>query len=284
MPREIIANYVIVFLYMTGPVNEILGGVPQLVHIRISWQRIQQMLRNVEHYVETKEQAAVTIDPFKGPIQLQLNSVLYKYKNTEGEANGFVVGPFEMEFNSGEIVFIAGGNGSGKSTFSKLISGLYEPDEGEILLNGKKVSSDELNQYYSAILSDFHLFDRLYGIQTEGREEEIEQYLKLLELHDKVGVKNGYFTTTRLSTGQRKRLALLITQLEDRPILLFDEWAADQDPHYRRFFYEEMLPQMRAKGKCVIAITHDDQYFHLADKLIVMEMGKIRIETTKEDL
>ncbi|MEC3134274.1 ATP-binding cassette domain-containing protein, partial [Bacillus cereus] len=143
---------------------------------------------------------------------------------------------------------------------------------------------EELNQYYSAILSDFHVFDRLYGINTEGMKAEIDHYLELLQLSDKVGIENGRFTTTQLSTGQKKRLALLVTYLEDRPILLFDEWAADQDPGYRRFFYEELLPQMRAKGKCIIAITHDDQYFHLADKLIVMEMGTVKMNKTKEAL
>ncbi|KAA0784691.1 cyclic peptide export ABC transporter [Bacillus sp. BPN334] len=283
MPKETISNYVIVFLYMTGPVNEILGGIPQLVNVRISWQRIQQMVKSVDH-IKANEQIATTKEYLDVPICLQLQNVSYKYKNKDGDFTGFGIGPIDMEFNSGEIVFIAGGNGSGKSTLSKLITGLYEPNEGNVLLNGKEIAPEELNQYYSAILSDFHVFDRLYGINTEGMKAEIDHYLELLQLSDKVGIENGRFTTTQLSTGQKKRLALLVTYLEDRPILLFDEWAADQDPGYRRFFYEELLPQMRAKGKCIIAITHDDQYFHLADKLIVMEMGTVKMNKTKEAL
>ncbi|GGA37414.1 hypothetical protein GCM10007416_07900 [Kroppenstedtia guangzhouensis] len=281
IPKETIHNYVLVFLYMTGPVNELLNGIPQLVLVRISWKRIQEMIRSVAD-LETDEETAAMSPILEEPVRLQLKGVGYEYKNSAGDSTGFGVGPIDFEFNAGEIVFITGGNGSGKSTLAKLITGLYKPDVGEILLNGRKVTLEELNQCYSAILSDFHLFDRLYGIETKGHEAEIDQYLDLLRLRDKVGVENGYFTTTQLSTGQKKRLALLVTFLENRPIFLFDEWAADQDPDYRSFFYQELLPQMREKGKCIIAITHDDHYFHLADKRIKMDMGQIQLIQTEE--
>lgn len=281
IPKETIQNYVLVFLYMTGPVNELLNGIPQIVLVRISWQRINEMILSIVN-IEANAEIAATAEPVETPLHLELRGVRYVYKNTANEGRTFGVGPINYEFRSGEIVFVTGGNGSGKSTLSKLITGLYAADEGEVLLNGRVVTPEELNQSYSAILSDFHLFDRLYGIELEGREEDIRQYIELMQLSDKVGVENGRFTTTQLSTGQKKRLSLLVTYLEDRPILLFDEWAADQDPEYRRFFYQDLLPQLREKGKCVIVITHDDHYFHLADKMIAMDMGQIRNSNAEE--
>jgi putative ATP-binding cassette transporter len=154
---------------------------------------------------------------------------------------------------------------------------LYEPDGGSLTLNGEPISTRELGQCYSAIFGDYHLFDRFYGLDWQSKEVEINNYLERLELQDKLEIRNGVFSTTKLSTGQKKRLALLITYLEDRPICLFDEWAADQDPEYRRFFYEVLLPEMKASGKCIIAITHDDHYFHHADHIIKMDMGQMTL-------
>jgi ABC-type siderophore export system fused ATPase/permease subunit len=131
-----------------------------------------------------------------------------------------------------------------------------------------------LSENYTTIFSDFYLFDKLYGIEYEGKKEEIQRYLEVLQLDKKVKVEDGKFSTTKLSTGQKKRLALLVAYLEDKPIYLFDEWAADQDPEFRLFFYNALLTELRERGKCVIAITHDDQYFNLADKFIKMDMGK----------
>ncbi|MNN47971.1 ABC transporter ATP-binding protein YojI [compost metagenome] len=127
----------------------------------------------------------------------------------------------------------------------------------------------------STIFSDAYLFDRLYGIDYAEKEKEAQVYLRLLGLQDKVTIRDGQFSTTRLSTGQRKRLAMLVSYLDDKPICLFDEWAADQDPEYRAYFYTTLLPDLRSRGKCVIVITHDDRYFDMADKLIKLEMGKI---------
>jgi cyclic peptide transporter len=205
--------------------------------------------------------------------------VEYEYRSESGES--FVLGPINYEFRAGEIIFITGGNGSGKSTLAKIITGLYSPHKGVVSVNGLLVGSDSLGSLFSAIFADFYLFEKLYGIDQEHPPALIGQYLNQLRIQDKVKVSEGRFSTTKLSTGQRKRLALLLSYLEDKPICLFDEWAADQDPEFRRFFYEVLLPELRELGKCVIAITHDDQYFHLCDKLIEMKMGKIVAGSTQ---
>jgi len=193
----------------------------------------------------------------------------------QGEETKFKVGPINYEFNSGEVIFITGGNGSGKSTFAKLLTGLYSPTSGSLIMNGNTVSPNILNEYYSAIFNDFFLFEKLYGVDYTEKENEIKNYLNILQLDEKVEVVNGQFSTTKLSTGQKKRLALLVSYLDDRPIYVFDEWTADQDPEFRLFFYSNLLPDLQNNGKCIIAVTHDDRYFSFADKVIKMDMGKI---------
>lgn len=265
-------TYIFVILYMTGPVHGILGTIPNIFRVRISWNRINGLYEQLDQVkAATPGQAAggITDDS----LDIELRAVEYRYKNNEGEA--FSVGPLECRFKSGEITFITGGNGSGKSTLAKIITGLYAPDSGEIFINSKKSNPFELGEKYSAIFSDFHLFEKLYGLDYALKGAEVEKYLNLLHINDKVEIKNGVLNTIKLSTGQRKRLALLVSYLEDRQVYLFDEWAADQDPEFRSFFYNTLLPDLKNRGKCVIAITHDDRYFNLADNVIKMELGQI---------
>lgn len=265
-------NYVFVLLYMTGPVHGILGTIPNIFRVRISWKRINELSKELDSIQEAEKQAAPSLEVLE-QMELKLQAVEYHYGKSEGESFG--VGPIDCSFRSGEITFITGGNGSGKSTLAKLITGLYAPEQGSISVNGNPVSMRELSEQFSAIFSDFYLFDKLYGVPYTTKEAEISHYLNVLHLQDKVEIQDGKLNTTKLSTGQRKRLALLISYLEDRPICLFDEWAADQDPEYRAFFYNSLLPELKQRGKCIIAITHDDRYFDLADQVIKMELGKV---------
>ncbi|HEX2925661.1 MAG TPA: cyclic peptide export ABC transporter, partial [Ruminiclostridium sp.] len=264
-------NYVVVYLYMGGIVNQLINIVPFIVRVLVSWRRINGFIEEIS-YIEDTEQEVAAANGAED-LTIQFNGVTFRYKNENGEK--FSIGPISYSFRSGEVTFISGGNGSGKSTFAKLLTGLYECDEGEIMVNGQKVDSKTLGSYFSTVYSGFHLFDKLYGVDYGQKEEEIREYLELLRISDKVKIDNGVFDTLRLSTGQRKRLALLVSYLEDRPAYLFDEWAADQDPEFRNFFYKTILPELRARGKAVIAITHDDRYFKEADRLIKMENGKI---------
>ncbi len=194
------------------------------------------------------------------------------------EEKGFLLGPINLSLQPGEITYIVGGNGSGKSTLAKLITGLYTPQNGAIYLDGVEITEQNrewYRQHFSAIFSDFYLFDRCLGFKHNNLDREVERYLKQLQLDHKVQVKDGILSTTRLSQGQRKRLALLTAYLEDRPIYLFDEWASDQDPQFRDLFYREILVNLKERGKTVIVITHDDRYFHLADHIVKLDYGKI---------
>ncbi|MCY7337619.1 MAG: cyclic peptide export ABC transporter, partial [Chamaesiphon sp.] len=195
-----------------------------------------------------------------------------------GQENTFTLGPVDLTLYPGELVFIVGGNGSGKSTLAKLITGLYVPDAGEILLDGTLVDDrnrELYRQLFSTVFADFYLFERLLGLGLQDLDAQAKTYLEQLQLTHKVTIENGKLSTTALSQGQRKRLALLTAYLEDRPIYLFDEWAADQDTFFREIFYQQLLPELKQRGKAVLVISHDDRYFHLADRLLKLDYGQI---------
>jgi putative ATP-binding cassette transporter len=268
-----LASYVLIYLYMSGAVNVILNAIPNIVRIKISWKRVNKILAGFSY--KSEEESASTNIHSTQKIELDVKDIVYEYRSEEDDSSAFSVGPVNCSFKTGEVTFIAGGNGSGKSTLAKLITGLYRPQSGSITFNGNKVEPSELGKYSYAIFSDFHLFDKLYGIDSDGRSDEIKDQLKKLHMQDKVEIIDGAFSTTKLSTGQRKRLALMLCYLEDKPICIFDEWAADQDPEFRELFYKKILNELKNKGKCIIAITHDDRYFNLADKIIRMERGQV---------
>lgn len=269
----VLVSFIIVLLYILGPINAILRIAPQLVQIDIARKRIEKFTNGIP---VRDEEVNSRIELMSSIKDIKVKNIIFKYEERE-ENKRFEVGPIDLEIISGEILFIIGGNGSGKTTLAKLITGLYAPIEGSIKINGKELRAGEIGEYISVIFSDFHLFERLYDVDCTNKEDEIREYLKLLGLEGKVEIKNGCFSTTDLSTGQKKRLALLRCYLEDRPIYLFDELAADQDPQFRKFFYRDLLPKMKEKGKIVIAITHDDHYFDVADKVLKMDMGKIEV-------
>jgi putative ATP-binding cassette transporter len=266
-----IMSFVIVLLYLIGPVNSILGAVPNLMTLRIAWNRINNFIKEIPANLELGDKKSTQVRTVE---KLEIHDVAYQYESKEGA--GFGVGPINLEVNKGEILFIVGGNGSGKTTFAKLLTGLYKPHQGGILIDGKEVSSGELGEYYSVVFNPQYLFNRLYDIDVKKNSQVIKDLLETLNLGHKVKVsEEGTFSTTNLSGGQRKRLALLLCYLEDSPIFLFDEWAADQDPEYRKFFYRTLIPEMSKMGKIVIAITHDDHYFDIADRVVKMDQGQM---------
>jgi len=181
------------------------------------------------------------------------------------------------------MCFVIGGNGSGKTSFAKLLLGLYAPEEGAIRLNGQDITDevrDSYRQLFSSVHADFYLFETLFGLESAELDTAAREYLERLHLSDKLQVKDNVLSTTELSQGQRKRLALLTAYLEDRPIYVFDEWAADQDPLFKEVFYHQLLPDLKARGKTVIVISHDDRFYHVGDRVIKLENGQIVSDTS----
>lgn len=281
--RETMTGYVITTLYLMGPLAGVMSSISFFGRANVALEKVEKLgISLADHSTET-----CTLEPLKDDScfeSLQLREVVHSYHREQDDSN-FVLGPINLTFRPGELVFLVGGNGSGKSTLAKILTGLYIPEGGEIRLDGKPVTDqtrDSYRQLFSAVFSDFYLFDNLLGLGDQNLDARAEHYLKQLHLHHKVKVINGRLSTTAVSQGQRKRLALLTAYLEDRPFYLFDEWAADQDPLFKDIFYTQLLPELKARGKTVLVITHDDRYFNRADRIIKLDYGKLISEVEPE--
>lgn len=271
---QTISSYILTFTYLMLPMDNIINNLPQISKANVALQKIESLGLSLASRAEVS-----TVPPtLKSDwYSLDFNAVTHTYYR-EQEENGFLLGPINLKLLPKEIIFIVGGNGSGKSTLAKLLTGLYIPENGEIFLDQELITEQNrewYRQHFAVVFSDFYLFDELLGLGNTDVDTLAQGYLKKLQLDHKVKVHNGKLSTTALSQGQRKRLALLTAYLEDRPIYLFDELAADQDPSFKELFYTQLLPQLREQGKTILVISHDDRYFHLADRIIKLDYGKI---------
>jgi putative pyoverdin transport system ATP-binding/permease protein len=276
LPSESLIGYVVVLLYMMNPIWGIIGVLPTLEKGQVAFDNIQRLGVSLDEWVGSDNGEAL-VESVLHPV-VQFKGVIFTYARDVTREHSFQLGPIDIEIEPGKLLFVIGGNGSGKSTFVKVLAGLYCPQEGEILLGGTVVSDTNRAWYrdhYSVVFSDFFLFEKLLGLEEALVESQAHSYLSRLRMDHKVVIKGRAFSTTDLSQGQRKRLALVTAYLEDRAIYVFDEWAADQDPEYKEIFYNELLPDLRARGKSVVVITHDDRYFHLGDRVLTLEDGKV---------
>ena len=272
-----------IVLFIMGPLGEVIGTVPVIL-------RSDAAVANIEALEAAVDAAAGRVSLVEGPIihsirsfrNIECRAITFAYDDVVAR-DSFHLGPLDLRIDAGEILFLVGGNGSGKSTLLKVLTGLYPAGTGMILLNGQQVRAAYVPGYrslFSTVFADFHLFDRLYGLGDQD-PARIEALLSQMGLSEFVSIREGRFTTTSLSTGQKKRLALIVALLEQRPILVLDEVGADQDPQFRRYYYEEILPQLQREGRTIIAATHDEAYFHCAGRILRMEFGNIEDVTAQ---
>jgi len=274
---QTLSGYILTFTYLMLPMENIINNLPLLSKAGIALQKIESLGLSLTNQGEISTVPPVIKSSWHS---LKIVDVTHTFR-TDTEDSDFILGPINLTFYPQELVFIVGGNGSGKSTLAKLITGLYIPESGEIILDKELITEHNrewYRQHFSVVFSDFYLFDTLLGLENINLDIKAQEYLKLLQLDHKVKIKNGKLSTTNLSQGQRKRLALLTAYLEDRPIYLFDEWAADQDPVFKDIFYTQLLQNLRDRGKTVLVISHDDRYFHLANRIIKLDYGKIEYD------
>jgi putative ATP-binding cassette transporter len=277
--RATLIGYALALLYIMTPLQMIMNTLPVIGRANIALDALEKLGLSLE--ARTPEPALRTMPSVPLWKNLRLVEVKHSYKSDVDDSS-FSIGPFNLEFASGEMVFLVGGNGSGKTSFAKVLSGLYMPGSGVIKLDNTAISlesQDLYRQQFAVVFSDFHLFESLLGLEAPDLDARAADYLVRLHLDQKVKVKDGALSTTNLSQGQRKRLALLNAYLEDRPVYIFDEWAADQDPFFKDVFYTQILPEMRQRGKTIFVISHDDRYYHIADRIIKLEYGKIISDT-----
>ncbi len=270
--KRVVAQSIYVAVYMLGIVEMIIKAIPTMTRASYAVDELQAMERELEEAARDERPG----DRAAGFETISAVDLLYSYYDPDG-TRSFTMGPSSLELRKGELLFIVGGNGSGKSTLLKTFTRLYRPQSGTLLWDGAPVDESNVRAYrslFSTVFSDFHLFDRLYGME-EVPEARVNALLADLGIAHKTAYRDGRFTSTDLSTGQRKRLALAVALLEERPVLVLDELAADQDPDFRRRFYSELVPRWRAEGRTLIVVSHDDRYFHLADRTLVVADGRV---------
>ncbi|WHP32798.1 multidrug ABC transporter permease/ATP-binding protein [Trabulsiella odontotermitis] len=272
---SVAATYSLTLLFLRTPLLSAVGALPTLLSAQVAFNKLNKF----------------TLAPYAPEFPrpeahpdwqtLELRDVAFHYQD-----NSFAIGPVNLTLKRGELVFLIGGNGSGKSTLAMLLTGLYQPVSGEILLDGKPLSAgkpEDYRKHFSAVFTDVWLFDQLLG--PEGKQADpvlVEKWLEQLKMRHKLQLENGKILDLKLSKGQKKRVALLLALAEERDIILLDEWAADQDPHFRREFYQVLLPLMQQMGKTIFAISHDDHYFTHADRLLEMRNGQLTELTGEE--
>jgi len=264
-----------VSLILFIPFGLIKDVIPNFVRSGASIERLLELEKELNHLQKDDNCFVQKTNPSYSEIKF--NNICFYHTDQKG-LPVFGLKNVSCSFHPGEITLIIGGNGSGKSTFLKVLTGLYFPFSGKITIDGAPAKIEEQRNLFSAIFADFHLFDRFYGIENGIDQEKVDDLLKRMELDHKVSFENDRFSTIDLSTGQRKRLAMIVSIMEDKPIYIFDEWAADQSPRFREYFYCQLLPDLKQKGKTVIAVTHDNQYFDIADRILELDYGCLRFQ------
>lgn len=274
MPPTIVSAYVLTMIYLTGPLDTVLHLFPYLSKAAVALDKVESLGLNWERNDVEPEPSPANFAPWR---RLELIGVTHRYR-CEHADDEFTLGPIDLRLDAGELVFLVGSNGSGKSTLARVITGLYPPESGEVRVDGVTVTDAERGAYrerFTMVAADFYLFERLLGLSNADLVGRAGQYLELFQLAHKTRIVDGRLSTVDLSHGQRKRLALLVAYLEDRPVYVFDEWAADQDPAFKAIFYTQLLPDLRDRGKAVLAISHDERYFHVADRVLRLDYGKL---------
>ncbi|WP_028880455.1 cyclic peptide export ABC transporter [Terasakiella pusilla] len=263
-------------LFSLKPIEEVVDSIGSITRGGVALSKIKNLSHRLDEFSEI--QNLVSEEP-KIPKCIELKNIKMSYRS-EKYGESFHLGPLSLQIQKGDTVFIVGGNGSGKTTLLKVLSGLYVPSEGEILIDSHPLSAEDIFTYrqnFSAIYSDFHLFRTLFGLKNPD-QEKAKAYLERFKLMDKTSLEGNQYSTVALSTGQKKRLALTTLLLENRPYIIFDEFAADQDPEFRVFFYKELLPELKEMGKTVICVTHDDLFFDVCDHLIKLDLGGVVLD------
>ncbi|WP_201545845.1 multidrug ABC transporter permease/ATP-binding protein [Psychrobacter sp. H7-1] len=261
-------TFALTLLFMQSPILHAVGAYPTLQTAQVALDKIQSL--------QLAEYQPEFISPTANKTwqTLTLRNIDYQYSSQD-----LILKQVNLTLNKGDVVFLIGSNGSGKSTLAKVLTGIFAPTSGEMTLDGRLITEANRTQYrqlFSAIFSDQHIFKQLIGKDGNAVDMDLVQHWQhRLQLQNKVSIDGDKLSTDKLSQGQRKRLAMLTTVAEQKDILLLDEWAADQDPAFRRVFYQHLIPELKALGKTLFIISHDDSYFEHADRLLLMKQGKL---------
>lgn len=269
-------EYLTLVLFTIAPLSTAVGFFSGLKRMEVALEKVDDVGLKLNED-RREEDGLEPLTKGKSNIAAKLVGLEHSYYHTDKDQH-FAMGPINLSIEEGETLFVVGGNGSGKTTLAKLILGLYYPLSGFVEYYGQPVSSKNIFSYrgnFAAVFTDSYLFQTFLDVDPDYLLEHGNRLLKMFHLENKVKIENHGFTTKNLSAGQKKRLSLIIAILENKDIYLFDEWAANQDPLFKEIFYKEIIPYLKVSGKTQIVISHDDQYFDLADRVIKLQDGKL---------
>jgi putative ATP-binding cassette transporter len=278
---EVVIKATATVLFIIGPIASVVTALPSFASASVAAEGIKALETALDQHLE-RQAPTGDVQDLPGFREIRLEQVVFEFTGPEGRAD-FRLGPVDLTVRAGETLFLSGGNGSGKTTLLRLLTGLYHPQSGRILLDGRPVDAASAESYrslFSTVFSDYHLFDHLYGL-SHVPAADVTKALGDMELTEKTKVVDHRFTTLSLSSGQRKRLALAVALLEDRPLYVFDEWAAEQDPEFRRRFYEVILPRLKELGKTLVVVTHDERYYRAdyIDEMVKLAEGRMQLSS-----
>ncbi|CAA7196352.1 ATP-binding cassette domain-containing protein [Chryseobacterium potabilaquae] len=272
LPKEDIVSYVVILLFITGPISNLINMQNIYTSFSVANKRINNFLKDFSEEKEEDNNQNLTNVNFQS---LHFKNISFQYENTSGEQS-FALDKVNFNAQKGEVIFIVGGNGSGKSTFINILTGLYDHKEGEINLNNEKLNSKKtLQNLISPVFTDNYVFSYNYDNYQLENNSQYQSLLEMMEMHEIIGDSKEESARRNFSKGQSKRMSLIFALLEEKPILVLDEWAADQDPYFRKYFYETLIPKFKKEGKTIIAVTHDDAYFKQANRIIKFDYGQI---------
>lgn len=267
------AQFVIVLIYILAPLQSLLPLIPQFSRIKSTLERLEEAMKTLQEEASAAHDGPQAENEF---TEIRIRDLTYTYKTLHNDE--FSLGPINLDIKAGDLIFIHGGNGSGKSTLIKVLTGLYPQSGGSIMRDNQLIDYRNLQMYrnmFGVIFTDNHLFEHIHGVDDTAAAT-VEQLIRKVGLIEKVNFSQNQFDTIDLSAGQKKRVALVSALVRNKPIYIFDEWAANQDPDFKHFFYQSIIPELSKQRKTVILITHDDRYLHIAQRVIKMENGRIQ--------
>ena len=275
LKREDVITYVMILMFISGPINNLINMQRVYTRLFVGKNRIKDFLNDFDISDEDLIEADNKIETEIDFNELEFEDIHFSYQKNTLE-NSFSLGPVNLSIQKGETIFVIGGNGSGKSTFINILTGLYKPSVGKIILDDQIVDKDNpVQNLISAVFTDNYIYSNNYDNYSLENNQRYQELLEVMEL-DKIILDDKENSARRnFSKGQSKRMSLIFALLENKPILVLDEWAADQDPHFRKYFYENLLPKLKNEGKTIIAVTHDDAYFKHADRIIKFDYGQV---------
>ena len=273
------SSFIVTLLYLMGPIGVIVSEIREFTTMQIAVTRLDEF----DKILSASEAIKIghgSMKPINSYFQsIRFEDVTFEYFD-EQKRETFRLQPLNIKIMKGDSIFVTGGNGSGKSTFINLLTGLYTPLSGKIYLNGNLITAQNYPYYRNQIASiytDNYLFAENYNdFQLTPSNDYLVTLIKKMGLTDIIQLSEGdNKIRATLSKGQQKRMALIYAILEQKDVMVLDEWAAEQDPTFRAFFYEKIVPELKKIGKTVIAVTHDDQYFDCAERIVKFDFGQI---------